>query len=230
MCFSAEADLVAGAVLVPLGVLTLRQVRARRDLPLASLPLLFGVHQLVEALVWGGIDGDVSAGLARAAAWVYVVFALPVLPLLVPLAVWLVEDPHHRRRVLPFVGVGALVAVLMTRELLVNGLVVEPFDQAIGYYVGLGPHDWFATSLYVVAVVGACLAASSWTLRAFGVVNLVALLVVAASYAEALASMWCLCAAASSVLVLVHLVHRARRHDEHPATRESSDTTTMSTP
>jgi hypothetical protein len=218
MCFSTQADLVAGAALVPLGVLVLRQVRSVRDVPLAALPLLFGAHQLVEALVWAGLDGDVSAGLARTAAWSYVVFALPVLPLLVPLAVYLVEDRDHRRRVLPFVALGALVAALMGATLVANGLEVVALDHAIGYYVGLGPDDWFSTSLYVVAVVGACVVASSWALRAFGVVNLVGLVLVALAWADSLASTWCVFAAASSVLLLVHLTHRAHAHDDlHPS-------------
>lgn len=213
MCFSVEADLVAGAVIVPLGVLSLRQVREVREVPLASLPLLLGAHQLVEALVWAGVDGSVSGEVARAAAWTYVVFALPVLPLLVPVAVWLVEDRRARRRIAPFVVLGAVVTGFMTEALLVNGLDVDTYDHALGYDVGLGPADWFSTALYVVAVVGSCVLASSWTLRAFGAVNLVALALVALTFAEALASLWCVCAALSSVLVLVHLVHRARDHD-----------------
>lgn len=217
MCFSVEADLVAGAVIVPLGALALRQVRHPREVALASLPLLFGLHQWVEALVWAGVDGDVSAGLARAASWTYVVFALPLLPLLVPVAVWLVEDARHRRRIAPFVVLGAVVTGFMTQALLANGLEVGVHDHALVYDVGLGPDDWFSTALYVVAVVGSCLLASSWTLRAFGLVNLLGLLLVAMTYAEAFASLWCLCAAASSVLVLVHLVHRAGDHDQRRA-------------
>ncbi|MCW2813920.1 MAG: hypothetical protein JWN84_1375 [Nocardioides sp.] len=216
MCFSVEADLVAGAAIVPLGVLALRHVRHPREVPLASLPLLLGAHQLVEALVWAGVDGHVSADVARAAAWVWVVLALPVLPLLVPVAVWLVED-RHRQRVLPFVVLGAGVTVAMVHALLVNGLEVGVLDDALVYDVGLGPSDWLSTALYVVAVVGSCLAASSWTLRAFGLINLLGLTLVALTYADSLASLWCLCAAVSSVLVLVHLVHRAREHDApHP--------------
>jgi len=53
VCFSVEADLVAGAALLPIGVVTLREVRHVRELPFAALPLLFAAHQLVEALVWG---------------------------------------------------------------------------------------------------------------------------------------------------------------------------------
>ena len=48
MCFSPQADFVAGAVVAGVGVETLRRVRFRRELVVGALPLLFGVHQLVE--------------------------------------------------------------------------------------------------------------------------------------------------------------------------------------
>ncbi|MDP2774678.1 MAG: hypothetical protein Q8O61_14090, partial [Nocardioides sp.] len=108
MCFSMEADLVAGALLVPIGVLSLRQVREPREIPLASVPLLLGVHQLIEAVVWAGVDGHVSADLAHLAALVYVVIALPLLPTLFPLAVWLIESPARRRVVAPFLAIGVV--------------------------------------------------------------------------------------------------------------------------
>ena len=68
MCFSVQADVVAGAVLLPVAGLTLREVRHVRELPFAALPLLFAAHQGVEALVWAAGDGDVSASAGRAAA------------------------------------------------------------------------------------------------------------------------------------------------------------------
>lgn len=49
MCWSATADLVAGTAV---GAVCVARVRRPRDLPLAALPLLLGVHQLVEAAVW----------------------------------------------------------------------------------------------------------------------------------------------------------------------------------
>ncbi|GAA5145913.1 hypothetical protein GCM10023340_16020 [Nocardioides marinquilinus] len=213
MCFSVEADLAAGGLLVPLGVVALRGAATagdRRLLPLTSLPVLFGLHQLVEALVWAGVDGDVSAGLARAAAWVYVGYALVVLPLLLPVAVWLVAERRARPRVVPFVALGAVTAAAMTVTTARHGLTVVPYDHAIGYFVGLGPDDWLWTSTYVVACMGACLASGHRLLVGFGVVNLVGLTVVAVAYAEALASLWCVYAAVSSVLVVAFVLGRAR--------------------
>lgn len=66
-------------------------------MPFASLPLLFSAHQLLEGLVWAGADGRVSPDVQQAAALAYLVIAQPVLAVLVPLAVLLLEPRLSRR-------------------------------------------------------------------------------------------------------------------------------------
>lgn len=61
--------------------MALREVRHVRELPFASLPLLFALHQLTESVVWAHADDDsVPAWAGRVAALAYVGFALEVLP------------------------------------------------------------------------------------------------------------------------------------------------------
>jgi len=202
-----EADLVAGAVLVPIGVLSLRQVREAREIPLAAVPLLLGVHQLVEAVVWAGADGLVSVRVAHLAALVYVVIALPLLPTLFPLAVWLIESPSRRRLVAPFLAIGVVVSSYMALRLWQNGLDVVTHDYGMEYRVGLGFTEIW-TGAYIVATMGACLVSGYRTVVAFGVLNLIGLTVVGLAYAQAFASLWCIYAAFVSVLILVHMVWR----------------------
>jgi hypothetical protein len=52
MCFSASASFIAGGSLSAVGVATLKQTKARTELPLAMIPLLFGVQQLTEGVIW----------------------------------------------------------------------------------------------------------------------------------------------------------------------------------
>ena len=79
MCFSPDADLAAGVVVTVIGVDAIRRARTPKELPLAALPLLFGIHQLVEAFVWWGLAGTVPSRVGDAATWLYlaVAFALP---------------------------------------------------------------------------------------------------------------------------------------------------------
>ncbi len=214
MCFSLEADLVAGVALVPVAALSLREVRHVREVPFAALPLLFAAHQLIEALVWSGVDGDVSTGVQQAAALVYVLFAFPVLPTLVPTAVLLLEPRGARLRVAPFVAVGLVVSAYLTYVVLSGPLVVEGHPHALVYRVGLENGLVWAV-LYILAAVGPSLLSGYPSIIAFGALNLVGLTVVALAYQEAFASIWCVFAALSSALVLLHMYRRRRLPDPH---------------
>src|ERR671915_230432 len=119
MCFSPEIDVTAGVVVGAIGLEALRHVHRWRDLPLGSLPLFFGAHQLTEAYVWRGLTGEASASVGNGALSAYMVFAFVVLPLLVPLAVLAVEPDRHRRRLAgAFAGLGGVVAWLYGRAML----------------------------------------------------------------------------------------------------------------
>lgn len=212
MCFSLEADLAVGTALLPIAVLSLREVRHLRELPFASLPLLFAVHQLVEALVWAGTEGRVSAGVEQAAATAYLVFALPVLPVLMPLAVLLLEPQGSRARVAPFVGLGAVVGGYFGVAVLTGPIEVVAHPYALSYVAGIDQAVLW-TGLYIIAVIGPSLLSGYASLIAFGWVNLVGLGVIAIVYAEAFASLWCVWAALSSVLIMVHMYRRRHLPD-----------------
>src|SRR5207302_4785574 len=90
VCFSAEADFVSGAVIGAIGVATLTQVEKPRQIPLAALPSAFALHQLTEGFVWRDLD----AGATHAngpSVYVYLLFAWVLLPVVVPLAIMLLE-------------------------------------------------------------------------------------------------------------------------------------------
>lgn len=212
MCFSLEADLVAAVALVPVGVIALREVRHVREVPFASLPLLFALHQLMEAVVWAGTEGAVSAEVAQTAAVAYLVVAFPVLPVLLPLAVLMLEPRGYRWRVAPFVALGAVVATYFATVVVTGPIDVIARPHALTY---LAPLDdaTFWTSLYIVAVIGPSLLSGYRSIVAFGAVNLASMGVAALLYAEAFTSVWCVCAALSSVLVATHMVRRRQLPD-----------------
>jgi hypothetical protein len=208
MCFSVEADVVAGALLLPVAAVSLREVRHVRELPFASLPLLFALHQLTEAVVWAGVDHHaVPAWAQQTATVLYVGYALVVLPTLFPLAVLLLEPRHLRRRVAPYVVLGLVVSVGLGAAAFSGPITVVVHPHALEYSAGLWHGGAFAI-LYVVAVIGPSVMSGYRSVVAFGLVNLVGLVVVAILYREAFASLWCVYAALTSVFILVHMVRR----------------------
>jgi hypothetical protein len=214
MCFSATADLVVGAALVPVAVASLHEVRHRRELPFALLPTIFAVHQFLEAAVWGGQEGHVPDGLAHVALLAYLFIAYPLLPTLIPVAVLLLEPRGARRRVAAFVALGAIVSIYLTVVVLIQPVTVVMHPHALEYRTQVQAGMVWAV-LYIVAVIGPALMSGYPSIIAFGAANLVGLTVVAVVYLAAFASLWCLWAAAASALVLLHMVRRRRLPDPH---------------
>src|SRR6476661_8747844 len=108
MCFSAEASFTAGAALLPAGAYAVA-VALKKDrayLPLAVMPLLFGVQQLCEAGVWVGLEHD-APGLVKPAALAFLFFAVAFWPFWLPLAAAAVERrPLWRRLFFAAAAVG----------------------------------------------------------------------------------------------------------------------------
>jgi MFS family permease len=209
MCFSVEADIVAGVALLPVAALSLREVKVWRELPFASLPALFAAHQLIEALVWGRQSGDVSAEVGGLATLVYLLIAMPLLPTFVPASVMLLEPRSARGRMMPFVGLGLLATAYLTYVLLTRPIGVTEHPHCLEYHTGV-QHPYLWATIYIVAVVGTLLASSYRSIVAFGLINVVGIVLVAGLYFEAFTSLWCAFAAVASVTVVVHM--RGRRN------------------
>ncbi|NNE75059.1 MAG: hypothetical protein HKN26_15440 [Acidimicrobiales bacterium] len=203
MCFSAEADLVAGVVVTGLGIDAVRHADRRRELPLAALPLLLGAHQFIEAFVWWGLDGDVAYRLGRVAIWAYLVIALVVLPLYAAPAVGAVEPKDRRRRMALFGALGVAVAAIMVAGM-AGGVSAEIEGRHVRYGVDIWQAD-LTVLLYVAATCGPFLAAGQRRLVWFGAANLLGVAVIAWIDETAVVSLWCLWAALASGAIVANL-------------------------
>lgn len=215
MCFSPQADFTAGAVVAAVGVQTLRRVRSRHELIVGALPLLFGVHQLIEGFVWLRLRGQVPSGVGNAAKEAYVVYAHAVLPALVPLGFLLLEPDRRRsRRLWPLVGLGLLLGSYLLWQVTAYPVGAQEAAHCIDYTTH-APNDVTLTALYVVVTCGPALISSRRYLRWFGLVNLVGVIATAIVRADELTSLWCLYAAMASLLILEHFrrqrAYEARR-------------------
>jgi hypothetical protein len=205
VCFAPEADAAVGVFVVAVGIDTLRHVDEPKQIPLAALPLLFGLHQLSEAFVWWGLQRHVAHDMERIAVWIYVLFALVALPAYLPLAVGLVERSATRRRVIAAfgvlgVGVAASLAVSVFRgtiSAVINGRHVDYAVDAVG-------HGGPLTTLYVIATCGALLASSYRDIAVIGALNLVVTPLLMVLTVGGFVSLWCFWAALVSVLIDVH--------------------------
>jgi hypothetical protein len=210
VCFSAQADAITGVFVTGIGIDVCRHVGGRRDhLLLATIPLLLGAHQLIEVFVWWGLQGHVPWNVGRFAMWLYLIIAFVVLPILVPLAVLVVEPtPTHRRRMIPFVTLGVIVSVLLAWGLTRGPVPVTMEPWHLAYKADLS-HGIATTGLYVIAICGALLFSGFRHIALWGLGNLVVVVILAALTIGGFASLWCAYAAVSAGAIAVHTRYAA---------------------
>jgi hypothetical protein len=213
VCFSPDVDVAAGVIVGSVGVTVLRHVRRPTELPLASLPLLFGAHQLTEAFVWWGLMGKIATSTGHVALWLYMTFAFVLLPTLAPVAVLLVEPNARRRRAIArFAALGVVVSLVYLDAMVRGPIGATITTRMLSYRTGVAYGPVVAIA-YMTATVGALMSSSHRRIARFGAINLVALPLLVLVSAAALTSLWCSWAAVTSVVIARY----QRFGDETPA-------------
>ena len=199
MCWSATADLVAGAGIAGVGATCAARARRVSELPLAALPLLLGVHQLVEAWVWhvGGGTGPATV--------VWTVIALPLLAVWVPIAVVCADPgPVRARSAVPLAS-GVATAAVLSYAVATRPVRAEIRGHTVGYVLGL-THAGVLVAGYLLATVGALLLSGDRWLRGLGLLAGVGALVCWTLWRLEFVSTWCAFAAVCSLVVFGRVV------------------------
>ncbi|HUO93871.1 MAG TPA: DUF6629 family protein [Rhizomicrobium sp.] len=210
MCFSATASFTAATFVMTAGLFTLSRATRMRDLPLAGVPLLFGVQQAIEGALWLALPHPADAGLILLFANGFALIALVVWPLYSPVAAALAEDDARRRALiwwlLPFGAAFALYSGL--------DIARHPYHAVLAAhslcYINDSPYPTFALGPYVLATCGGFLLSTHRALRLFGMIVTAGLGVSLAFFLADLVSTWCFFAAAASVALSFHFHQRVR--------------------
>ena len=213
MCFSPQADLVGGIAIASIGIGAVHNAQMRQGhVVLATLPLVLGVHQVIEAFVWWGLQGHEPHAIERIAVWAYLLIAFVVLPIFVPLAVLINEPSRQRRKVMaPLVALGVAVSCVLFATMLRGPVDVRLRPYHLAYSIDLN-HGALIVALYVTAICGTLLLSTRRRVVTFGIVNLVAVGVIAWLTIDGFASVWCGWAAISSGAIALHMrVGKSRR-------------------
>ncbi|MEW1826894.1 DUF6629 family protein [Streptomyces sp. NPDC088196] len=209
MCWSAKADLVAGAAVAAVGVACVVRARRRTDLPMAALPLLLGAHQIVESAVWAADGGSGPATLAWA------VIAMPLLAVWVPVGVWCAASRRARPRIGVLVAVGAVTAAALARALAVHPVTAEIRGHTLGYVVDL-PYAQLVIAGYLVATIGSLLLSGERGLVVLGILVTAGAMVCWTLWELEFVSTWCAVAAVSSLVLFFWVNGRDREPGSRP--------------
>ena len=202
MCFSATASLIAGTALTILGVATLRLTTQKTEAPFAAIPLLFGLQQLVEGVLWLSFKFD-APQLNIAMTYLFSMFSHVLWPIYVPFAIGFLETVAWRRKVIwAFQAIGLLVGLYLL-YLLIDFPVTAVAEENIVY---VSPHFYKlpVMFLYLAATCVSCFFSSHTTVRVFGALALILFGIAYGFFTLALFSVWCFFAAVLSALIFVH--------------------------
>lgn len=227
MCFSAEASYTAAALLIPLGLASVSRAAKvePKYAPLCALPLLFGLQQLMEGMVW-------TAGGQPDALWVerfslaYMFFSWIAWPVWVPVSVYFLESPERRPLYLAFAVGGAMLGGVQYIPYFVHqGWLTTTFLEHAISYNDTQLLDALMTReatylLYLVFIIAPLLVSSDRHARFFGLLVTLALVNTYFFFAYAYISVFCMGGAIMSFYLVWMIFQKGRRSPapvSHPA-------------
>lgn len=207
MCFSATASFIAGTSLSVVGVATMKRAATRSELPFATIPLLFGMQQLAEGVIWLTFSHDAPL-LKRVMTYLYSGFSHVLWPMYVPFAIGLLEAVRWRKKtILAFEVAGVAVGLYLLYFIIASPVVATVIGSHIVY---LSPHFYVIPmmTLYLAATCFSCFFSSHGFVRLFGVLALGSFIAAYIVQVMATVSIWCFFAAILSLLIYLHLRFR----------------------
>lgn len=203
MCFSATASFIAGVSLTGMGVATVKMTQRKAEIPFAMIPLLFGVQQLIEGMLWLSFKFEAHL-LNVAMTYMFTFFSHVLWPIFMPFSIGLMETvPWRKKVILAFQITGGIVGLYLlyfiirfpiTSEIKVNVLYIFPHF-----------HKPMVLLLYIAATCVSGFFSSHRMINAFGVLALLLFIVAYWFYTVAFFSVWCFFSAILSVIIYMHL-------------------------
>ncbi|MEO9256957.1 MAG: DUF6629 family protein [Crocinitomicaceae bacterium] len=215
MCFSATASFSAGVVLTVIGVASIKKTNHKSQLMFASIPLIFGVQQLAEGLLWISLPNPDLINTHKFAAIIYLIFAQIVWPIWVPIAILKLEKSATRKTIQRiFVGAGILVGSYLAYCLIIFPLEAKIIGHHIAYFqhypLSIKP---FIMVLYASATVVPFLFSHIKRMWIFGVSILISYIVTVIFYEQYTLSVWCFFSSiiSISIYLLVEDISKMRK-------------------
>lgn len=231
MCFSATASFVAAGLTGAIGIVALVRSPTVRHVPFAAIPMVFGLQQLIEGIIWLRLEAGGAAGTLPSA---YAFLAEALWPLLIPISVLLIEPSRLRRfAMIGLAVIGGLFFIAFSGVAL-NGLYTAEIEgECIRYsicfewesrfslYPFSTPQTVRVTGLswlvlpYALTTIGSLLIASRPHIRWFGYASGIGLVLAAIIQRSALVSVWCFFAAIAAILIVIAIERERRQIEEH---------------
>ncbi|WP_461517779.1 DUF6629 family protein [Porticoccus sp.] len=209
MCYSTAVSFSSAIVLTGGGLICFKKAQGLHALQgvFPLLPLLFGIQQGIEGLVWWSL-GAHDPELLRASALAFLLFSHVLWPIAIPFSCYLAEPlQQHKGLYLLLTLLGAVFAISTYGPLWLHPgwLLVSDVHHSIVYkttllYDTVLPRP-VVTLAYTVIVLLPLLLSVRHSYRVLGLLMLLGALLTAAMFKLAFVSVWCFFAALISLYI-----------------------------
>ena len=203
MCFSAGASFAGAALISAVGVATVRKARKPQQRLFTVIPLFFGFQQCAEGVLWVTLRAGGHDLLQNAATYVFLITALVIWPVMIPLSMWFMEEAEKRKKILAgLIATGGILSLFYAFCLIfynvtpqINNFHIQYIDDFPRTFVTI------ASFFYPVATVVPLYVSSVRRMWLFGVLITVSYIVTGIFFAQYLTSVWCFFAALISIAI-----------------------------
>ncbi|NJK63144.1 MAG: hypothetical protein HC921_11105 [Synechococcaceae cyanobacterium SM2_3_1] len=211
MCFSEPVSFTTSVILVSGGIYSINQAFSNKEyLPFACVPLIFGIQQGFEGVVWKGINSG-SSSTIYFGAMTFLFFSHWFWLFWIPFMISCLEHNWIKKMICDyFVVIGIIYGAFLYIPLLFNGdwLVVDAIRGSIHYHArflgGSVPVE-LSRLLYAMIVLIPLCTSSRMDVRVWGILISFLALISRLLFNYAFVSVWCFFTALISVYI-IHVV------------------------
>jgi hypothetical protein len=212
MCFSTEASFIGGAIILAIGIATVRKVHKPTQIIFASIPLFFGFQQIAEGFVWLSLQNPDYGGFLKPATYVFLIMAEVFWPFMIPLAVLQMEKNKKRIKILRMLlALGVSVSIYFIVCLLTSKVTPEIRGYHIEYVENFPKLIRLVVfAIYLIASITPLFISTIKRTYLLGILMAFSCLVTIIFFTQYLTSVWCFFGALISA-VIFYILHDARR-------------------
>lgn len=213
MCFSAPASFSASAVLITVGIIAQRKSSSPNQRVFAAIPLLFGIQQFAEGILWLSFSYDSFKLFETSAMYVFLFFAQVVWPAFVPLSMRAVETDPTRKKILNgLVVFGSLVSAILLVYLIIYPSHANAECYHVFYNVKYPIPPKYGGIFYFIPTAIPLFVSSARKMRLLGIVLFIVYVICKIFYLRYMISVWCFFASITSAIVLLGVIQMNKEH------------------
>jgi len=203
MCFSPEASFAGGLIISSIGVATYKKVHNPSQLLFATIPIFFGIQQIVEGTLWLAIPQPEYINIQIFSKYIFLVMADVLWPVMIPLSVLFMERNRKRKTILwILLGMGSILSLYYASCIVLLNVSPEISGYHIFYRTDFPESlSMVAFAIYLIVTITPLFISSIKKTKLLGILMFLSCLVTAVFFTQYLTSVWCFFAAIISGVI-----------------------------